>query len=324
MARMDKRSAWAQDEIGVLTASGVCSTGSQEPWSIGRWRLDSQVLRFEAPGENRNVSVPLGNVRRLETTRRKFLVVAKPVLVVTYLPRSVAKLRRLWLLTADLSAWEDALTVHAPSLRPAAEQNPIDRAAALTRALQLVTGQTAAVLDLLAFGNPATSAMLAAALQLDERDSANLARALTGGFAGVDRALGASALRYERRRFEASTATVHSMSWWLDESVAGAWLALREPLETHLDGDKVVVITGVSTRSSEASLSVQVTADGRGLLLAGSRGYSRYIELPVAVDDDVDMAVHLNGTLVITGQRRPTDHSVEPIGTVSGQGGERD
>ncbi|MEI8084552.1 MAG: hypothetical protein WCI74_22160, partial [Actinomycetes bacterium] len=250
------------------------------------------MLRFEAPGVNRSVSVPLENVRRIETTRRKFLVVAKPVLVVSYLPRSVPTLRRLWLLTADIQAWEGGLAATAPALRGAAEPDPIHKAEALTRALQFVTGQTAAILDLLAFGSPATSAMLAASLQLDERDSVALASALSAGFEGIDRALGAPALRYERRRFEPSTATVHSMSWWLDASVVGAWLALREPLEIHRDGDKVVVITGVSTRSSQASLSVQVTTDGHGLLLVGSRGYSRYIELPVAVDDDVDMAVH--------------------------------
>lgn len=312
MAGRDMRSTWAKKEAGVLVASGVCSTGPSEPWALGRWRLDDLLLEFAAPGKTRSLRVPLKNIRRLETTRRKFLVVAKPVLVVTYLPRAASSLRRLWLLTGDLPSWESGLAVKASALRSSPELGHIRKAVALTRALEVVAGPTAQILDLLTSGSPVTSATLAALLKLDEHNSVTLSSVVSVGFAGLDQVLGAPALRYERHRFEPSTATVHSMRWWLDDLVAGSWLALRAPLEVHRDGDNVVAITSVPTRSSQTPPSLLVEADGRGLVLSGARDYMRYIKLPVAVCDDVAMTMHSNGTLVIVGRCRPAEQTVMP------------
>lgn len=325
MAQRAMRSTWAEGAAGALVASGVCSTGIREPWSLGRWRLDDFMLEFSATSRSRGLRIPLENVRRLERTKRKFLVVTKPVLIVTYLPRetttattatTLRTLRRFWLLTGDLAAWESGLVAKAPGLwglRHSPELNRLRKAVELARALETATCPTAAILDLLTAGSPATSATLAALLQLDEDDSLTLPSVVSVGFADIDKALGAPALRYERHRFEPSTATVHSMRWWLDDEVAGAWLTLREPLEVHRDGDRVVVITSVPTRSSQTSPTVLAETAGRGLLLTGTCGYSRYIELPVAVYPDVAVTVHSNGTLVIVGQCRPDEEAVGSI-----------
>jgi len=275
---------------------------------MGRWRLDDHLLEFAAASTRGDVRIPLENIRRLETTHRKFLVVSKPVLVVTYLLLEGSTLRRLWLLTGDLPAWESRLAARAPGLRMSSEPEAISRAVALTRALAEATGQVAQILDLLTSGGPATSATLAALLGLDENDAVMLSSVVSAEFAHLDQALGAPTLRYERNRFEPSTGMVHSMRWWLDNHVAGVWLSLRDPVEVHQDGDTVVAITSVPTRSSETPPSALVAAGGRGLLLTGAWGYSRYVELPVAVYDEVSVSVQSNGTLVVVGQCIQTDN----------------
>jgi|GEM_PF-4449442 len=300
--KMAIRSAWADGGTGPLVASGVCSTGSRKPWAMGRWRLDDHHLEFKAASTRGNVRIPLDSVRRVETTRRKFLVVAKPVLVVTYLTRAASTLRRVWLLTGDFDAWESRLTAKAPGIALQRPVDPMRTAVALTRVLETVSGSTAQVLDVLTSGGPVTSMTLAALLDLDENDAAGLPGRVADHFAPIDQALGASSVRYERSRLELSTGAVHSMSWWLDSTVAGIWLSLREPCDVQCDGDTVIAITRVPTRSSEAPVTALVEDSGRGLLLTGAWGYSRYIELPVAVYHPVSVSVQSNGTLVIVGQ----------------------
>ncbi len=313
MAKMAIRSAWADGGTGPLVASGVCSTGSRKPWAMGRWRLDDHHLEFMAASTRGSVRIPLGSVRRVETTQRKFLVVAKPVLVVTYLTRSTSTLRRVWLLTGDLDAWESRLTAKAPGIALQRPADPMRMAVALTRVLETVSGSTAQVLDMLASGGPATSATLAALLDLDENHAGALPGMVADHFAPVDQALGASAVRYERSRFELLTGAVHSMSWWLDSTVAGLWLSMREPCDVQCDGNTVIAIMSVPTRLSEAPVTALVEDSGRGLLLTGAWGYSRYIELPVVVYAEVSVSVQSNGTLVIVGQRSQEHQAVQPF-----------
>jgi hypothetical protein len=312
MAKVAILSAWADGGKGVLIASGVCSTGSREPWAMGRWRLDEHYLEFKAASTRGNVRIPLESIRRVEMARRKFLVVAKPVLVVTYLSRAASTLRHVWLLTGDLPPWEVGLTARMLGIP---RQPPVDlmrTAFALTKALKILSCSTAQILDVLASpGGPVTSATLAGLLDLDENDAVVLSAMVADHFAPLDQVLGASALRYERNRFELSTGVVHSRSWWLDNTVAGIWLSLREPCDLQCDDNTVTVIMSVPTRSSEEPVTVLVEEGGRALLVTGAWGFSRYIELPVPVYDQVSVDVQSNGILVIVGQCNQSHQSVE-------------
>lgn len=294
-------------------APGVCSTGVREPWVMGRWRLDDHHLGFMAASTRGNVRIPLGSVRRVDRTRRKFLVVAKPVLVVTYLTRAASTRRRVWLLTGDLDDWESRLTAKVPGIARQRPTDPMRTAVALTRVLETVSGSTAQVLDVLASGGPVVSATLAVLLDLDVSDAVALPEKVAEHFAPVDRVLGAPTVRYERSRFELSTGAVHSMSWWLDSTVAGIWQSLREPCDVQCDGETVIAITSLPTRSSKAPVTVLVDDDGRGMLLSGALGYTRYIELPVAVYAQVAVSVQPNGTLVLVGQCRQGHQAVQSI-----------
>jgi len=303
MAKAAPRSHWADGGSGVLNASGVCSTGSREPWAMGRWRLDEHHLEFKAASTRGNVRIPLESIRRVETVRRKFLVVAKPVLVVTYLPRAASTLRRIWLLTGDLLPWELGLTSRISGTAPQSPADPMRTAVALTNALKSIPDTTAHILDVLASpSGPVTSATLAALLDLDENDAVVLSAMVANHFAPIDQVLGVSSIRYEKSRFDSSTGVVHSRSWWLDSMLAGIWLSLREPWDVQCDGNLVTVIISVPTRSSEAPVTVLVEEAGRALLLTGACGFSRYVELPVAVYDDVSVDMQSSGTLVIVGQ----------------------
>ena len=299
----------ADHALGTLDATGVCSTGVREGWAIGRWHLDDTALEFTTLGERRHVRVPLADIRRLDSSMRKFVIVNKPVLIISYLRRDTSRLRRVWLLTGDLPEWESGLIAKAASLRTAPGVDHLRTVLSLTRELGAAAASTTEIIDLLASGSPATSATLAAMLRLDEDDSITLSSAVSAEFAAIDRALGAPAVRYERRRFEPATGTVHSMSWWLDREVATAWLMLRTPLEIQVDEAQLVVIMSVPTRSVAPSLSVHVDADGCGLLLDELGGYSRYVELPEAVHGDVSVEVHSNGTVVIIARRRLDEDS---------------
>ena len=322
MTKVAIRSTWVNDDTGALTASGVCSLGSREPWSMGRWRFDDRRLQFAAASTRGNVNLPLENIRRVVTSKRKFLIVSKPVLVVTYVPRAGSGMHHLWLLTGDLAPWEQRLTAIPATLPDPHSVDRMGRAITFAKALASVTGPTAQLLDLLASSGPATSATVAALLKLEERDAVMLSTSLSIGLAQIDQVLGGPALRYERSRFEPSTGIVHSMCWWLDNDVAVAWLSLRTSVEVYQDGDTVVVITSMPTRSSHTPPSVEVQEGGRGLLVSGAWDYSRYIELPAAVDDDVSVTVRSNGTLVVVGQchsdQRPVKSSVPNGGSGCG------
>lgn len=281
---------------------------------MGRWRIDDHTVQFAAASTRGNVNLPLENIRRVETVQRKFLVVTKPVLLVTYLPRSGTMLHRMWVLTGDLPEWEVRLRAKVSARALPFDEDRIGKAIALTHALLAVKGPTAQILDVLSASGPATSATVSGLLNLDANDAVMLSTTLSTGFAQVDRVMGGPALRYERSRFDTSTGIVHSMSWWLDDEVAIAWISLREPVEVYRDGDSVVAITSMPTKSSHNPPSVDVEDGGCGLLVRGDWGYSRYIELPAAVYDDVSVSVQSNGTLVVTGQCRLDEDQAQPSG----------
>ncbi|MEI6363184.1 MAG: hypothetical protein WCP95_13725 [Actinomycetes bacterium] len=304
MAKVAMQSTWAEDRKGALVASGVCSLGAREAWSMGRWRLDDYTLQFAAASTRGNVNLPLENIRRIETVQRKFLVVSKPCLLVRYRPRNSSSLSRLWLLTGDLAAWE--LRIGGGIAVPLGGGVPdrMQRAFALTEALRRLNGPTAQILDLMSGGGPATSATVSGVLNLDENDSLIQSATLAMGFAEVDAVLGVPTLRYERSRFDPATGVVHSMCWWLNAEVGAMWTSLREPVEVYVEADTVVIVTTAPTKSTHYPPSAEVDATGRGVLIRGDEGYSRYLTLPTAVYDDLTVEIRTNGTLVVVGRLR--------------------
>ncbi|MGV1005624.1 MAG: hypothetical protein ACOYEV_12850 [Candidatus Nanopelagicales bacterium] len=263
---------------------------------MGRWQLDRTSLRFKYSGTKSDLVVPLSTIRRIEESRRKFLVVRKPVLVITHRPRRASGPRRLWLLVGDLVGWQDALAEWVGALAPAAAP-PVTRAAAITQALEQADPAVGRILDVLCAG-PATSAALAAALELDQDGSLELPAVLNNELAAVEAALGTAVVRYERHRFDPRTSRVYSMHWWLDGQVKWIWLTLRSPLEIHVGPTEMVLITNVPTRVDCESLAVEIDDDGLGILLTAS-DYARFVGLPEPVAEVLDVQMREHGTLAV-------------------------
>ena len=116
--------------------------------------------------------------------------------------------------------------------------------------------------------------------------------------------LGAPAVRYADRYFDAVSREVRQQTWRLGEKVAAGWLASRIPTEVLMEGDELLVITSVPTQARGALPSVQAGADGRGLMLRHAHGQDRWIGLPEQVAGEPRCAVSPAGTLVIRGRRR--------------------
>lgn len=298
MAQRVLRSIWAEEEEGVLQSSGVASTGSLVPWVVGRWRLDKTALRFKANAVGRDLNIPLTSIRRIEQSRRKFLVVSKPVLVITHFPPRASRAARVWLLVGDLDLWRESLSLRTPRKAPVSTVAAASRGLLVTKALESVSGSVGQVLDVLSAG-PATSATLAGVLELDQASALVLPDVLRRTLAGVEAALGQPVVRYERHRFDPATGKVQSMCWWLDGLVKGIWLTLRTPYEVHIDEVEAVAITSVPTRINSTSITVKIEDEGRGLLLTGSEDYCRYIGLPVAVETIVEVQMRQHGTVAV-------------------------
>ena len=77
-------------------------------WRIGDLSLSAASFAFAQPGRRRFV-VPLARISSLAMDRRKFVVLQKDVVRLTYVLPGQRRPRLVWFITADVSRWMDEL-----------------------------------------------------------------------------------------------------------------------------------------------------------------------------------------------------------------------
>ena len=288
----------------MLQAQGALSVSPRGSWRLGWLGLQGPTFTFHGSSRHAAVKIDLAAITGLDRERRTFILVSKHVLRLTYRPAASARRRLCWLITARLDDWEVALgqrLAGRPAEAPAAERPaPVSR-----RLAALLTGlptRSALILDYLACRGHATTAELMTLTGAETEES--LLTEIDAGFRELVPVLGAPAVRYADRYFDAVSREVRQQTWRLGEKVAAGWLASRIPTEVLMEGDELLVITSVPTQARGALPSVQAGADGRGLMLRHAHGQDRWIGLPEQVAGEPRCAVSPAGTLVIRGLRR--------------------
>ena len=284
-------------DMGELRAQGAISLSPRGGWRPGWLTLRSAVLTFAPPGARESLRIDLEGVSRVTAEWRKFVVSAKPVVRLTYLPGQASRSRTCWLITAKLDMWEAAFRQRAGAA-PDPALPPCGLAAALTG----LTGAAGLVVDYLAYRGYATTAELMDLTGAETEEA--LPRYLSEVFGGVDQALGGAAIRYVGVHFDQWSRKCRHQSWRLDEVVARTWLAASEPPDVLRDGDDLMVVTSLPTQARGASLTATVAPDGRGLTVCNALGYRRWIALGEEVAGAARCVSSATGTLTIRVRRR--------------------
>lgn len=303
-------------ETTELRASGAISVSSHGGWRLGWLSLGNAMLTFRHRGTRGVVQIDLRSVSRLDVERRKFVLVGKRVVRLTYRPSRATHPRSCWVITAQLGDWEAALRRRVGLLReregPLAVQSRLPVPHDLTAGLAGLSSTAGLVLDYLAHRGYATTAELVALIGADTEES--LLFHLHEGFRRIEPTLGGPAIRYEGVCFDRRSGEPRQQSWWVDEMLAESWLASRVPTDVLLEDDELVVVMSMPTQARGALPSTHVDSQGRGLVVHGARGYERWIALPEEVVGDTQCAMSTTGTLVIRARRRRPGTTHEQTG----------
>lgn len=298
-----------------LAAQGAISLSQRGSWRLGWLTLDDSALVFRQPGRHTAIQIALDSVIGLDHDRRTFILVAKPVVRVTYRSGQPVRPRVLWLITARLAEWTSALELRAgplggalPAPVPPPRQEPEvvavpagPDAGPLGEQLARITGTEAIVLDYLAHRGHATTAELMALVGAEAE--ATLLRYLRDGFRRLEPVLDGPAIRYEGSFFDQVSGAVRRQAWRADDAVARSWLACRAPADVLAEGDDLVVVTTLPTRVRGAVPRARIEPGGSAVVVHAD-GHARWIALPEPVAGAASCAMSPNGTLVIRARRR--------------------
>ncbi len=288
----------------ALRAQGAISVSSRAGWRMGWLSLAGTTFSFHQPGRRGGVRIDLRGVTRLDVERRTFVVCAKRAVRLTYQPGGAARPRSCWLITAQLGAWEAALSRRAglPPEDPVAAARAVPVTRELAAALAGLDAMAGLILDYLAHRGYATTGELMALIGADTEDVLFLH--LHEGFRQVEAALDGQAIRCDPWYFDCRAGVVRQRSWRASETLAGAWLAARVPADVLVEDDDLLVVTSVPTRARGALTAARVAPGGRGLVVRGAGGHDRWIALPEEVAGEVQCAIGATGTLVIRARLR--------------------
>ena len=109
-----------------LRAQGALSVGPRGGWRLGWLGLQGSTFTFHGAGTRAAVTIDLAAITGLDRERKKFVLVSKHVLRLTYRPASAARRRTCWLITLRLDDWEAALAQRLAGRpdRPAQTRRP--------------------------------------------------------------------------------------------------------------------------------------------------------------------------------------------------------
>jgi HSP20 family molecular chaperone IbpA len=117
-----------RDDAALLRAQGAFIPQWSAAWRLGELFLFADKLAFAQPGKPR-FELALATVTHVAMERRKFILLHKDVVRLTYVLPDQKRPRSVWCITADISRWFDELMTLTKAQRAAAAKKAGDAAA---------------------------------------------------------------------------------------------------------------------------------------------------------------------------------------------------
>lgn len=294
----------------LLEAQGALSVAPAGPWRLGHLALRPGQLTFGPRGRPPLASLALDASTTVEVVTRRFVGFHKRTLLLGH--PGAGRSCRWWVLTAAVVEWEDALrrrlptgTARPPLRRPdlappGPAPEPVLASEAGPAALEQVTPAAARLLDRLAPAGFATTAELAGVLGGDQ--AGDLLPVLEAHLSGLAGPGGRPAVRYEAARWDPAERRLVRHCWWLDASLAAAWLAQRDPADVLDEGDAFLAVIPFPTDARAGDLVVSLGPGGASLEVDASR-YRRSVPLPGPATGPLSWWMGPAGTLAVRAVR---------------------
>jgi HSP20 family molecular chaperone IbpA len=275
-----------QSESAVLLQSQGCFLPHRSPhWQIGELSLSAQRFAFGQGGRPR-FELPLARIAAVAVERRKFVLLRKEVIRLSYALADDEKNRQAWFITPDLARWlEKLMTItntreglgRPLSALPGPVPAPVRDGEAVRVRQDQVRELAAAV------GPPAARVLW----HLWERCHAGIEEladlvdfpthmdVLTLLREGINeparRLLGGPVLVFKERALDRSSGRTVCFNWWLERAEEASEAAADVPdsaqplVEIHDEGEALLVVAVVPGGQAE---TFRATVRGRSLLLA--------------------------------------------------------
>jgi HSP20 family molecular chaperone IbpA len=275
-----------QSEDAVLLQSQGCFLPHRSPhWQIGEMSLSAQRFAFGQGGRPR-FELPLARITAVAVERRKFILLRKEVIRLSYALADDERNRQAWFITPDLARWLEKLmtitnTREAPGRPASALPGPVPGPA---RDGEAVRVREEHVRELAAAAGPPAARVL---WHLWERRHAGIEEladlvdfpthmdVLTLLREGINeparRLLGGPVLVFKERALDRSSGLAVCFHWWLERAEEASEAAADAPdsaqplVEIHDEGDALLVVAMVPGGQAE---TFRAKVRGRSLLLA--------------------------------------------------------
>jgi HSP20 family molecular chaperone IbpA len=290
-----------QSEDAVLLQSQGCFLPHRSPhWQIGELSLSAQRFAFGQGGRPR-FELPLARITAVAVERRKFILLRKEVIRLSYALADDERNRQAWLITPDLARWlEKLMTItntREGTGRPAGEcGRSSGSSSALPRPMstpardgEAVRVREDQVRELAAAVGPPAARVL---WHLWERRHAGIEEladlvdapthmdVLTLLREGINeparRLLGGPVLVFKERALDRSSGRSVCFNWWLERAEEASEAAADAPdsaqplVEIHDEGEALLVVAMVPGGQAE---TFRAKVRGRSLLLAAETVY---------------------------------------------------
>ena len=312
----------AEDEQVVLHQQGAYL--SRRSWKLGNLFLTDRRFLFSPPGPTGptgpktrlTLDIPLGNVTRLASVKRPYILVSKTCLSFSYRDGKSGRSRQATIITANLDAWTQRLAEVLTSLgvdfegperladSNAASKPPPRGQADVNRRIGLEDlERVAAALD-------PVSAELIWYLWEHRHAKIEALRQVTGAASHMHvlarireivnptarRLLGRALLVFEPRRADTWTGEIAPFSWWLCRE-AERQLEVAPPADVFDEGEQVVIVMELA--GVEENEDVQVRVRGKQVTVNAANGSSWEIPLSATVDEKPIATYYHNGVLQV-------------------------
>jgi HSP20 family molecular chaperone IbpA len=293
----------------LLAEQGVYLPQGRPIWQVGELRLTGERLLFLQP---RGVifNTPLTLITEVATEPKRFTLVRKMAMAVSYRDPRRKGLARAWFITPSLGRWLEQLrqivsekeSGGAAEISPAPQppstsvpMPPITHAQVERLAMELDPANREIVWHLW-LNRHATinelATLIAAPTHMDV-----LFKIRQGINPAAEEVLGRPILVFEESRFDRETGKMVSFSWWLAGKAASATEGRKPEIEVFNEAHEINVIVELPGVEEEA---IQVRAQREKVVVEVDGGnYHEEASLPAPVDADRVVTRFKNGILIV-------------------------
>lgn len=285
----------------LLRSQGCFLPRWSSQWLIGELSLSAGCFAF-AQADRHRFELPLARITGLSVKRRKFILLRKEVVQLTYALPDKKREKQVWFIAPDLSRWIEKLEALTDAgeepcgrpggrtLRPSPPLRWISKGPRETEPVRVREDQ---VRDLAATAGAPGARVLWHLWQERHADIEELAALVDapthtdvltllreGINAPACRLLGGPVLVFKERAFDPDTGRTICFQWWLERAEeAGEPVSAQPLVEIHDEGDALLVVATIPHASKKTP---RVVVRGRRLVLAAE-----------AADDPWEMTVPL-------------------------------